>query len=148
LSRAELLRDSPLGLAEAQLCGALLTALLAHAEGRADAGAWIDRLDLLMQTFPPGMHNWYANLVLAEIHEARGDPERALAAVRRRPFRGRLTPSFASSYLWTEARLAQLTGDTSGAVRAYNHYLALRSDPDPELESRSADARAALDALR
>jgi len=37
-----------------------------------------------------------------------------------------LTPS-----LREEGRLAALAGDTAGAIRAYQHYLTLRDQPDP-----------------
>ena len=35
------------------------------------------------------------------------------------------------AYLWEEGRLAALTGDTAGAIRAYHDYLTLRDQPDP-----------------
>jgi hypothetical protein len=52
-----------------------------------------------------------------------------------------------SSVMREEGRLAAVTGDTSGAVRAYRHYLALRADPDPELVPQRDSVRAALDTL-
>jgi hypothetical protein len=33
---------------------------------------------------------------------------------------------YLSTFLREEGRLAALTGDTAGAIRAYQHYLALR----------------------
>jgi hypothetical protein len=38
-------------------------------------------------------------------------------------------PLYLSSFLSEEGRLAALTGDTAGAVRAYRHYLGLRPIP-------------------
>lgn len=43
-----------------------------------------------------------------------------------------------------EGRLAAEVGDTEGAIRAYRHYLALRSDPDPTLQAQPDSVRAAL----
>ena len=42
-------------------------------------------------------------------------------------------PRSTSTYLVTEGRLAARVGDTAGAIRAYEHYLVLRSNPEPEL---------------
>jgi hypothetical protein len=43
--------------------------------------------------------------------------------------------------------MAARTGDQDGAIRAYRHYLALRTDPDPELVPEVERVRAALDEL-
>jgi serine/threonine protein kinase len=43
-----------------------------------------------------------------------------------------------------EGRLAALTGDRSGAVRAYRPYLALRSDSEPALRPAIEAVRAEL----
>ncbi len=40
--------------------------------------------------------------------------------------------------------LAALTGDREGAIRAYRHYLALRSDPEPARAPETDRVRAAL----
>jgi hypothetical protein len=37
-----------------------------------------------------------------------------------------------------------MTGDSAGAARAYRHYLALRSDPEPALRSAVDTVRAEL----
>jgi hypothetical protein len=73
-----------------------------------------------------------ANLLIARRFETQGDPVRALRAVRRRIsnynyFHTMLLPA----YLREEGGLAALTGDTVGAIRAYQHYLKLRDQPDP-----------------
>lgn len=47
-----------------------------------------------------------------------------------------------------EGRLAALTGDREGAIAAYEHYLALRSDPEPAVEDEVEAVRAALRELR
>jgi hypothetical protein len=38
-------------------------------------------------------------------------------------------------------------GDTAAAIRAYRHYRALRSDPEPALRAQADSVRAALHAL-
>jgi len=74
--------------------------------------------------------NW-ANLVVARAHEAAGRDADALRAVRRGVWR--FPPQLLSTFLREEGRLAAKVGDRDGAIRAYRHYLALRSDPEPEL---------------
>ncbi len=37
-----------------------------------------------------------------------------------------------------------LTGDTAGAIRAYEHYLFLRADPEPALRDEARDVRTTL----
>jgi hypothetical protein len=46
-----------------------------------------------------------------------------------------------------EGRLAALTGDRTGAIRAYQHYLALRTDPEPSLRPQVEQVRADLGQL-
>jgi hypothetical protein len=85
------------------------------------------------------------NLVLGRLWERQGDPAAALAAVRRRD--RHWLPSglfFLSTFLREEGRLAALTGDTTGAIRAYRHYLALRADPDPALRPERDRVRSTL----
>jgi len=128
LRQADAATDSPLSVAEARLCAALLGALLSQVEGRPDARLKARALDSYMRTFPPGRHNWYGNLVVARILEEQGELSLALAAVRRRPFRGRLSPSFLSTFLLEEARLAGLVEDADGAARAWERLRVLRTD--------------------
>jgi hypothetical protein len=74
------------------------------------------------------------NLVLARLQERAGSVSAALATVRRREYFFNRA-AFLSTYLREEGRLAALAGDTAGAITAYRHYLALRSNPDPELKA-------------
>ena len=55
--------------------------------------------------------------------------------------------SLASS-LREEGHLAELVGDREAAIRAYQHYLALRMDPEPALLPEVADVRSALRRLQ
>jgi hypothetical protein len=43
-----------------------------------------------------------------------------------------------------EGRLAALAGDREGAIRAYRHYLALRSEPEPAVRDQVAAVRGEL----
>jgi hypothetical protein len=85
------------------------------------------------------------NLVIARLLEAQGDVPRALAAARRRTFGN--YPRYLPSFLREEGRLAALSGDTAGAIAAYRHYLALRSDPEPAVRPQVERVRGALAAL-
>jgi hypothetical protein len=87
----------------------------------------------------------FDNLVLARLEEQAGDLTGALAAIRRQ--RWFFPPEYLSASLREEGRLAALTGDSAGAVTAYRHYLALRSDPEPELRPEAERIRRELDHL-
>ena len=131
-----------------QGCAILLDALLAAAEQGPDAGSKLARLDSLMRTGPPYRGtNLPWNLVIARLSEARGDRAAALAAIRRRLYNV-AEPLYLSSYLREEGRLAALAGDREGAIRAYRHYLALRSDPEPALRGQVEQVRGRLNALQ
>jgi hypothetical protein len=132
------------GVMIARGCAILLEAVLAAAEQRPDAARKLQALDSLMRTGPPYRSMDQAwNLVAARLFEAAGDRTSALAAVRRRLY-DVAEPLFLSSYLREEGRLAALTGDTAGAVRAYRHYLALQANPEPAFQRRVRAVRAEL----
>jgi hypothetical protein len=160
--------DSPASLTTSTVCAALLEATLAAATGAAGAAAALDRLDTLMRSGPGGSRNGppvsftlspayvrstvgispcgfedFANLVVARLRERQGDIRAALSAVRRRSYAYHLT-DYLAAHLREEGRLAALTGDSSGAIRAYRHYLALRSDPEPALRPAVEAVRAEL----
>ncbi len=105
-----------------------------------DGPARLDELDSLLQTGPKSWDNMFvpaafANLVVARMREAQGDVDGALAAIRRRanfPDPGFLWTL--ASFLREEGRLATMAGDKMGAIRAYEHYLTLRTNPDPPLQ--------------
>ena len=119
----------------------LLDALLAARVGRSDAVIALARLDSLALLGCCGSPH-FINLVTARLHERAGNPEAALAAVRRG--RWLFPPEFLSTYLREEGRLATLTGDREGAARAYRHYLALRSAPETPLQPERDSVRARL----
>ena len=160
--------DSPPSLTTNTICAALLEAKLAAASSAAGAADALDRLDTLMRSGPGGQRNGppvaftlspayvrstvgispvgfedFANLEVAHLREGEGNVPAALSAVRRRSYAYHLT-DYLATHLRQEGRLAALSGDTSGAIRAYRHYLALRSDPEPSLRSVIEAVRAEL----
>jgi hypothetical protein len=132
----------------------LIDVVRAQAEG-GDVRAAALRLDSIVRGLPlPRMGDPIAaevqNLLLARMLAQIGDPQRALAAIRRRPtFSVFLCSTYwsAPEYLREEARLAATVGDAAGAIRAYQHYLALRENPDPPWRASWDSARAELAAL-
>ncbi len=131
--------------ARATLCAALLDAMLASADDRADAGVALNRVDSMELAVPHLTGGDYVarSLLLAPLRAARGDRAGALAAVRRRGYSWLMT-RYLSSYLLEEGRLAALTGDRAAAIRAYQRYLVLRSDPEPALRGQADSVRVAL----
>ena len=75
-----------------------------------------------------------------------GRPAAALTTVRRRYhwWSAEESHPMLPASLRLEGRLAAELGDTAGAVRAYQHYLALRYDPDPQLQPEADEVRAEL----
>jgi hypothetical protein len=126
------------------LCVALLEAMHTSSLGRPHAVAALARLDSLLTTWPVTFGVTFANLVLARLREAGGDRAGALAALRRRPIYWTGGTRYLATFLQQEGRLAALTGDVDGARRAYAHYLALRSAPEPAIQAQVERVRAEL----
>jgi len=127
----------------ATLCAALLEARRATALHAPDARAKLQQADLAART-DFLMYSQAANLVVARLAEAQGDLVWALRALRRGAGGFGTFPWYRATFLREEGRLAALAGDTSGAVRAYRHYLAIRPDPEPEAATEDAAVRARL----
>jgi tetratricopeptide (TPR) repeat protein len=134
--RASIVRLLP---RKAHGCATLLRALLAAVEHSPDTTATLDSLEEMMA---PGGHDWWWNLDIAKLREARGDVAGALRAVRRRP--GMAPPLFLSYALREEGRLAALAGDREGAIKAYSHYLVLRYNPEPSIKPAVDSVRVEL----
>jgi hypothetical protein len=132
--------DSASVTAHASICADLLEAWLGTAVRQPDAAVLVARLDSLSRRNPPGWTETF-NLVVARLLESQSNLPSALAAVRRRVY-GLGMRRYLSTYIHEEGRLAVLTGDTAGARRAYQHYLALRSNPEPPLRAERDRVRA------
>jgi hypothetical protein len=128
----------------ASLCADLLEAWLAVVR-QSNGAALVARLDSLSRQPPPESWADGWNLVVARLLEAQGNLPGALAAVRRRAYG--LAPLYLSTYVREDGRLAARVGDTAGAIRSYQHYLALRSDPEPALKPETEQVRAELGRL-
>lgn len=134
-----------------ELCAGLLEASSAVTLGRPGAATRVAIADSLSRTYifqvccGEGITD--ANLILARLWEQLGDRSNALRAVRRRSGGFLLGPLYLSTFLREEGRLAALTGDTTSAIRAYGHYLALRPDPEPVAQVEVQEVRRELAAL-
>jgi hypothetical protein len=122
----------------------LLDAQLAARERRPDAGAVLARLDSTMRV---GYHDvrltTLGSLVTARLWEARGEPRRALAALRRR-VRGVGQNWYESTWQREVGRLAAQVGEREAAIHAYRTYLVRRARPEPSLARELAEVHAAL----
>ena len=86
---------------------------------------------------------------LARMFERRNDPVRALGVVRRRPYVfGTFGVEGLSSLLREEGRLAAMTGDVAGAIKAHSHYRRLRERPESSLVGSVKEVRDLLERLR
>lgn len=98
----------------------------------------------------PGLRREVEELLAAEagapafLEEGAAEYAAALAATRRRAYMENHSSFLLAEHLRAEGRLAALTGDRAGAVRALRHYLALHGRPEPALEGEVARARQAL----
>jgi hypothetical protein len=125
------------------LCSALLEATRATALHLPDARTRLTQADVAARTYVLS-RPLAANLIIARLAEAQGDLSLALRALRRRGSGPGQFPWYLSTFLREEGRLAALTGDTAGAIHAYQHYLALRPDPEPEMKPGVVQVRAEL----
>lgn len=129
----------------ARRCADLLAAMAETAGASGFDGA-VARFDSVHRS-RPWDSDGHSSLALARAYAARGDVASALAAGRRQTFRQGIPPYWLAALLREEGRLAALTGDTAGAVRAYRHYLTLRPDPEPSLVPQRDSVRAELGRL-
>lgn len=91
--------------------------------------------------FPP-----YGSLALAHAYEESGDVSSALRVIRRGVWY--YPPRLLSTHLREEGRLAARAGDRAGAIRAWEHYLALRSNPERPLVAERDSIRAEVNRLK
>lgn len=128
-------------LREGMMCSTWLGAAIAVDARASDAATLVARLDtvVLRDRVPPRMSLAAAAVIAARLHDKRGDLTGALIASRwREHYTG--DPTFLSTQLLLEGDLALRTGDRASAVRAYRHYLALRTTPEPGFAAAATDA--------
>ena len=142
------LGDSVRQTASARLMIRAVETLAAERFGLPDVRKRLEALDSAALTVPaPPLWVTIANMVALRLWDRRGENARALAVARRRVSHMG-TPSFHSTMLREEGRLAELTGDREGAIRAYTRYLALRYDPEPEWQAHTQDIAQRLEQLK
>ena len=88
----------------------------------------------------------FVNFELARAYEESGDGAGALRVIRRGVWYN--PPRMLATQLREEGRLAARLGDRTGAIRAYEHYLALRSNPEPVLLPQRDSIRAEVNRLK
>lgn len=131
------------------VCGLLLRTIVHRARAATVPTPARDSLEALMLAGPgleyPGS---LATLYLARWLAEDRQYARALRVVRRRPYIHNLWfMVMLPAHLRLEGSLAAQVGDTSGAIAAYRHFLALRDQPDPgprEQEVREVRAHLAV----
>jgi TolB-like protein len=135
---------------EANTCALLLDASLVLERGDPRSRVKLDSLDAVL-TRGPYMTSqllWDVTvLAAARLFEKAGDLPRARAAVRRRNSFGRI-PVLLAPHLLATARLSLAMGDRRAAMHDYEHYLALRDNPDPSLMAERRAAELALESLK
>ena len=134
------------------LCEATVDAMRATQRRDSSATQAIARLNDLIRSglaefYPGDGHLDYGPDALARLLETFGRRTNALAAVRRRPYDIGWQPFLAAS-LRLEGRLAAEVGDRGGAIRAYEHHLALRHAPEPWMRASTDSVRAELARLK
>jgi len=88
----------------------------------------------------------FGSLLLARAYEESGNVSDGLRVIRRGVWY--YPPRMVSTHLREEGRLAARVGDRAGAIRAWEHYLALRSNPEPPLIAERDSIRAQVDRLK
>jgi tetratricopeptide (TPR) repeat protein len=127
-------------------CIALRDAVAAVRSGSANAPIFVAQFDSVMQVDDLGQDMpHYAGLALARLYDELGETNRALAAVRKRPHMWPW-PRYLATQLYLEGRLATAASDTTGAVRAYQHFLALQGYSE-NASAEVAEARAQIQRL-
>jgi hypothetical protein len=120
-------------------CAVAVRARLATRQRKPEALVLAERIDTTVALDD----NPLAKLLVANIREQMGDTAGALATLRHRSYHWDDT-GFLAPILREEGRLAALTGDREGAIRAYQHYLRLRAGAEPRLQPQVSQVREEL----
>ncbi len=134
--------------AEAEVEIAAIEAMHADLARSPDLRAITLRLDSLLRVIDyaaasPGRTS-FENLIAARLLEKVGDTGDALAAARRRTDAWTQNNPYLATQLREQGRLAAVAGEREEAIRAYRHYVALRSDVDPALRPQVEAVRREL----
>jgi tetratricopeptide (TPR) repeat protein len=133
---------------ESGFCARVLETSLAVRRGSSTSASLLSELDSATKIWPVPWPLHYPLLIeLVLLFEDVGDVENALKVVRRQQYSW-VSLHYLSAFLQLEGRLAAEFGETDSARRAYEHYLALRTDPEPSQLTEIAEVRAALEQLR
>jgi tetratricopeptide (TPR) repeat protein len=119
--------------------------LIATDANRIDADALRARVESAITRACCARVRAHTSLLLAVAYERGRRYADALRIVRRNRWS---SPAFLSTWLRMEGRLAGQLGDREGALRAYEHYLALRSNPERRLLPERESIRAEVSRLR
>jgi hypothetical protein len=114
-----------------------LDALLADRAGSPAARDLTARLDSLLEVADYTVNTIRFNalsLMAARLVEKYQSPKAALATVRRRAVWWNNEVPYLAAQLRETGRLAALAGEKDEAMAAYQHYLALRYDAEPEVK--------------
>jgi DNA-binding SARP family transcriptional activator/TolB-like protein len=132
---------SPPVAAGPRACGELLDASLAVARSAPQAADVVARLDSIAFTVgSSGDAIAWAPILIARLHARLGQPEAALASLRRREDKVGW-PRYLATVWREEFQYAAAIGRVDDARRALGRYLALRQAPDPEMSATVEAAR-------
>jgi hypothetical protein len=128
-------------------CAELLDAWLVTLTKRGEALPRLQRLDSLVLTAEiAGDAVAYAPILLARLYESLGLPNQALQAIRKRVYMSGW-PRYLATAWREEGRLAELSGDLSGARDVYRSYLVLRPSPESAVLPQVKEVQRLLAAL-
>ena len=122
--------------------GDVVRMLLTTDNRSADAPVLRARVDSLANVGCCGDAPVYTELALARAFENAGDDRNALRVLRHG-----FGPFFLASFLRRQGEVAYRLKDYAGARRALEHYLVLRSDPEPSLRAERDSIQRVVDAL-
>jgi len=130
-------------------CVLAMRAIVAVDMRRPDARGLVDRLDSLARTWVgEGFAGLSYNSIIASLYDRLGDARAALAAHQRRPHHPNGTMmAHPADRIREEGRLRAVLGDSAGAIRAYQHYLFLRRDAEPQVQPEVHRVRTDLERL-
>jgi hypothetical protein len=145
VSQGEMTQPDSMLLHRQPRCAAVLEAARAGRVQRADARDLLLAADSAARVTAIGDTGFEA-MTVARLWEESGDLPRALRMMRVRAwgFSNDVGEAVRSR---EEGRLAVMTGDTAGAIRAWQRYLLLRRDAEPSLIPQRDSVRAQLDRL-